>query len=83
MRSCGLGGGIKALFYGLGEGDGLGGCGDVLAAARREAAARSEAAARELGAVAIVGARFDTAEVGHDMGEIVAYGTAVIVEQGI
>ena len=36
--------------------------------------------ARELGANAIVGARFDAA-VGHDRGEIVACGTAVIVER--
>ena len=37
--------------------------------------------ARGLGADAIVGARFDAAAVGHDMGEIVAYGTAVIIER--
>ncbi len=30
---------------------------------------------------ALVGVRFDTAEVGHDMVEVVAYGTAVIVVQ--
>ena len=40
-----------------------------------------EARALALGANAIVGARFDAATVGHDMGEIVAYGTAVIVER--
>ena len=79
VRSRGLGGNIMAGFHALGDGDALGEFGDARAAARREAVARMEARARELGANAIVGARSDAAPVGHDMGEIVAYGTAVIV----
>jgi uncharacterized protein YbjQ (UPF0145 family) len=31
------------------------------------------------GANAIVGARFDATEVGHEMSELVAYGTAVVL----
>ncbi len=81
VRSRGLGGNIMAGFHALGDGDALAQFGDMLAAARQAAVARMAARARELGANAIVGARFDTAVVGHDMGEIVAYGTAVIVER--
>ena len=81
VRSRGLGGNIMAGFHALGNGDALGEFGEALILARQEAVGRMEARARELGANAIVGARFDAAEVGHDMCEIVAYGTAAIVER--
>lgn len=79
VRSRGLGGNIMAGFHALGHGDALGEFGEALAGARQEAIARMAARALELGANAIVGARFDAAAAGHDMGEIVAYGTAVVV----
>jgi uncharacterized protein YbjQ (UPF0145 family) len=50
--------------------------------ARDEALAWMAAQATERGANAVVGVRFDAAEVGHDMSEIVAYGTAVVIEPG-
>ena len=37
--------------------------------------------AEELGATAVVGVRYDTAAVGREMVEVVAYGTAVIIAQ--
>ena len=51
-----------------------------LLVARDEAVARMVAQATELGATAIVGVRFDSAAVAHEMSEIVAYGTAVTIE---
>jgi uncharacterized protein YbjQ (UPF0145 family) len=36
--------------------------------------------ARLLGANAIVGMRFDSSEIGSSLTEVVAYGTAVVVE---
>jgi uncharacterized protein YbjQ (UPF0145 family) len=51
-----------------------------LVAARDEAIARMVTQATECGASAVVGVRFDCAAVGREMSEIVAYGTAVIIE---
>ena len=79
VRRRGLGANIMAGFDALGDGEALDEYRDQLAATRREALARMAAGAAGLGANAIVGVRFDTAEVGHDMVEVVAYGTAVIV----
>ena len=36
--------------------------------------------AAELGANAVVGLRFDSAEIGREMVEVVAYGTAVVLQ---
>ena len=74
--------GIAVRRRGIGNGGALGEFGDELAAVRREAVAQMAARAAELGANAVVGVRFDTAEVGHDMVEIVAYGSAVAVAPG-
>jgi uncharacterized protein YbjQ (UPF0145 family) len=38
-------------------------------------------AAEDLGADAVIGTRFDTAEVGREMVEVVAYGTAVVLQE--
>ena len=38
--------------------------------------------AEGLGVNAVVGLRFDTAEVGREMVEVVAYGTAVVLQDG-
>ena len=51
-----------------------------LLVARDEAIARMVTQATECGASAVVGVRFDCAAVGREMSEIVAYGTAVIIE---
>ena len=82
VRRRGLGANIMAGFDALGDGTALDEYRDQLAAVRREALAPMVAEAAGLGANAIVGMRFDTAEVGHDMVEVVAYGTAVIVVDG-
>ena len=82
VRRRGLGANIMAGFDALGDGTALDEYRDQLAAIRREALAPMAAEAAGLGANAIVGMRFDTAEVGHDMVEVVAYGTAVIVADG-
>ncbi len=82
VRRRGLGANIMAGFDALGDGTALDEYRDQLAAIRREALTPMAAEAAGLGANAIVGVRFDSAEVGHDMVEVVAYGTAVIVEQG-
>jgi uncharacterized protein YbjQ (UPF0145 family) len=80
VRTRGVGGNIMA---GL---DALGNCGaldeyrDELTAIRRDALTRMAAEADALGATAVVGVRFDSAEVGREMVEVVAYGTAVVLQ---
>ena len=51
----------------------------VLEEARRHALDRLIVHAQELGANGIVGVRFDSSEIGNNMSEILAYGTAVVV----
>ena len=80
IRSRGVGGNIMAGLDALGNGSALDEYRDLLAASRREALARMEASGRGLGANAVVGMRFDTAEVGREMVEVVAYGTAVVLQ---
>jgi uncharacterized protein YbjQ (UPF0145 family) len=52
----------------------------TLSAIRDEAIARMVERAAALGANAVVRMRFDSAPVGHEMTEIVAYGTAVVID---
>ena len=52
----------------------------LLEEARTHAIERMVANAEVKGANAIVGMRFDSSEIGEMMSEIVAYGTAVVVE---
>ena len=54
----------------------------LLAESREEAVHRMVEQAEELGANAIVGARFITATIMGGAAEMVAYGTAVVVEEG-
>ncbi len=82
VRRRDLGATIMAGSDALGNSGALGEDGEELAAARQEALARMAALAAERGANAVIGVRFDMAEAGHDMSELVAYGTAAIVEQG-
>lgn len=77
IRSRGVGGNIMAGFETLGNGSALDEYRDDLTAIRREALARMADEAEGLGANAVVGLRFDTADVGREMVEVVAYGTAV------
>ncbi|MGB9605311.1 MAG: YbjQ family protein [Bryobacteraceae bacterium] len=52
----------------------------LLAESREQALDRMVAEARELGANAVVGVRFMTSDVGTGMAEMLAYGTAVVLE---
>jgi uncharacterized protein YbjQ (UPF0145 family) len=80
IRSRGVGGNILAGLEALGNNGALAEYRDELAAIRREALGQMGREAAGRGANAVVGARFDTAEVGHEMVEVVAYGTAVVIE---
>lgn len=62
------------------NGDSMGEFLASLAGTRATAIAQMADRATALGANAVLGLRFDAAAVGHDMGEVVAYGTAVIIE---
>jgi uncharacterized protein YbjQ (UPF0145 family) len=53
---------------------------ELLEQARRHAVDRMIANATLMGGNAIVMARFDSSEIGQTMSEIVAYGTAVVLE---
>jgi uncharacterized protein YbjQ (UPF0145 family) len=81
IRSRGIGGNIMAGLDALGNGSALDEYRGDLAAIRQEALARMAAEAEGLGANAVVGLRFDTAEVGREMVEVVAYGTAVVLQE--
>jgi uncharacterized protein YbjQ (UPF0145 family) len=80
IRSRGVGGNIMAGLDALGNGSALAEYRDTLTACRVEALSRMVRAAEELGANAVVGVRFDTAEVGREMVEVVAYGTAAVLQ---
>jgi uncharacterized protein YbjQ (UPF0145 family) len=80
IRSRGLGGNIMAGLDALGNGTALDEYRDALIAIRQEALTRMEQVAEGLGANAVVGVRFSTADVGREMVEIVAYGTAVLLQ---
>lgn len=54
---------------------------DLLEDARRHAVDRLVANAKLLGATGIVAMRFDSSEMGNGLTEVVAYGTAVVVER--
>jgi uncharacterized protein YbjQ (UPF0145 family) len=55
---------------------------ELLEDSRRHAIDRMVENAQLLGANAIVGMRFDSSEIGNSLTEIVAYGTAVVVQSG-
>jgi uncharacterized protein YbjQ (UPF0145 family) len=79
VRRRGLGSNIMAGLENFGHGSAMEEFRADLTATRSEALTKMEMQAEALEANAIVGVRFTTAEVGHDMSEIVAYGTAVVI----
>ena len=79
VRSRGLGGNIMAGLRSLGGGE-IHEYTSLLEDTRRQALDRLVRNATVVGANAIVSMRFDSSELGGTMSEIVAYGTAVIVE---
>ena len=80
IRSRGVGGNIMAGLDALGNGSALDEYRELLATCRGEALVRMGRAAEGLGANAVIGTRFDTAEVGREMVEVVSYGTAVVLQ---
>jgi uncharacterized protein YbjQ (UPF0145 family) len=79
VRSRGLGGNIMAGLRSLGGGE-IVEYTQMLEEARRHAIDRMVKNARLMQANAIVMMRFDSAEMGQTMSEVVAYGTAVIID---
>lgn len=79
VRSRGLGGNIMAGLRSLGGGE-ITEYTQMLEDARRHATDRMVQNATAMGANAIVRMMFDSSEIGQTMSEIVAYGTAVVIE---
>jgi uncharacterized protein YbjQ (UPF0145 family) len=79
VRSRGLGGNIMAGLRSIVGGE-IVEYTKMLEDARRHAIDRLVSNATLMGANAIIMLRFDSSEIGQTMSEIVAYGTAVIIE---
>jgi uncharacterized protein YbjQ (UPF0145 family) len=79
VRSRGLGGNIMAGLRSLGGGE-ITEYTQLLEEARRHAIDRMVQNATVMGANAVVRMQFDSSEIGQTMSEIVAYGTAVVVQ---
>ncbi|MDA8095652.1 MAG: heavy metal-binding domain-containing protein [Betaproteobacteria bacterium] len=80
VRSRGLGGNFMASLRSLVGGE-IVEYTEMLEDARRHAIDRLSRNASLMGANAVVMMRFDSAEIGQSMSEIVAYGTAVVAEK--
>jgi uncharacterized protein YbjQ (UPF0145 family) len=80
VRSMGVVGGMAAGFKALRRGE-VSQYTQLLEDSRRHAIDRMIENAGLLGADAVVGVRFDSSEIGQQLTEIVAYGTAVTVER--
>ena len=80
VRSRGLGGNIMAGLRSIGGGE-IVEYTEMLEDARRHATDRLVENAAAMGANAIVRMMFDSSEIGQTMSEIVAYGTAVVIER--
>lgn len=79
VRSRGLGGNIMAALRSLVGGE-IKEYTELLEDARRHAMDRMVQNATAMGANAIVRMQFDSSEIGNTMSEIVAYGTAVVLQ---
>ena len=79
VRSRGLGGNIMAGLRSLGGGEIIEYT-QMLEEARRHALDRLVENATTMGGNAVLMMRYDSAEIGETMSEIVAYGTAAVVE---
>ncbi len=82
VRSRGIGGNVMAGLRSLVGGE-IHEYTQMLEEARRHALDRLVANASAMGANAVVMMRFDSAEIGQTMSEIVAYGTAVVLDPPI
>ena len=79
VRSRGIGGNIIAGLRSIVGGE-IHEYTQLLEETRRQAVDRMVKNATAMGANAVVMMRFDSSEIGQTMSEIVAYGTAVIIE---
>ena len=79
VRSRGIGGNIMAGLRSIVGGE-IHEYTQMLEEARRHATDRMVANATAMGANAILVMRFDSSEIGETMSEIVAYGTAAVIE---
>jgi uncharacterized protein YbjQ (UPF0145 family) len=79
VRSRSIGGNIVAGLRSLGGGE-IHEYTQLLEDARRQAVARMVDKATAMGANAVIMMRFDSAEIGQTMSEIVAYGTAAVIQ---
>jgi uncharacterized protein YbjQ (UPF0145 family) len=79
VRSRGIGGNLMASLRSIVGGE-IHEYTRLLEEARRHAVDRLVTNATAMGANAVIMMRFDSAEIGQTMSEIVAYGTAVVVE---
>lgn len=82
VRSRGLGGNIMAWLRSLVGGE-IHENTSLLEDTRKQAIDRLVENAKAMGANAVVMMRFDSSEIGQTMSEIVAYGTAVVVEKEV
>lgn len=80
VRSASIGGQIAAAFQSLGGGN-IRTMTAVCEHTRTDAYLMVLAHAAQLGANAIIGFRYDTTEIAQGMTEVLAYGTAVVVER--
>jgi uncharacterized protein YbjQ (UPF0145 family) len=80
VRSMGFAKNFSAGFKSLRQGE-VSEYTDLLEDARRHAIDRMVANAKLLGANGIVAMRFDSSEMGNQLTEVVAYGTAVVIAQ--
>jgi len=80
VRSRGLGGNITAFVRSLGGGE-IHEYTRLSEDTRRQAVDRMVQNATAMGANAILSMRFDSSEIGQTMSEVVAYGTAVVIER--
>lgn len=79
VRSRGLGQNVWAFFRSWGGGE-IKVYTNLLAQVRQQAIERMCEHARSLGANAVLSVGFDTSEIGSVMTEVLAFGTAVVVE---
>ena len=79
VRSPGVGGSISASFQALGGGD-VQTLRELCEGARGDAFFIMTEGAARYGANAVIGFRYDTTEIGQNLTEVLAYGTAVWAE---
>lgn len=78
VRSRGIGYQVVASLRSLAGGE-INEFTDMLNNARQHAVERMTAQAADLGANAVIGAAFDSSELGNNLSEVLAYGTAVVI----